>query len=404
MVNGFHFFGSRTWYDKNWPLVQGLGEDLTFPHTWTSGLGPGLLPRNKIVGTTDCLANGDFIDEATPDEDLVDGFPSECFVFPQENLVPWLTVSEVNVCSMQRFYAAVINWLYDDDATHITEGFELLLGPGYTITVHPVVANFPAVVTCVGNGIFVAVLDGTRNFQQIALQGLYSLQSPTDFGQFGTNPFWMQAANYIHNILITDGLARGMRFMVAGHSYGAAVALILAATYKQWGALADVRYLTFGCPKPGDQRLQDILIRVDGLNLANDDDLVTVFPPDYLTLLPVMIALGAPQIAVWRDWQRPENQFELHQDGTGEPNGFPLLDYTTLFAVAQNVLTANPLNPITGHTMVEYARRLNLRCPGNIWPVTVPLDDLIDDTVDMLLEDLTTMQLEDITSMYLEPE
>lgn len=402
MLPGFHWFGSRVWYDRNWQIQQGLGEDNAFPPKWNPGTPPALPPRNQITGTPPCLVNGDSITDATPDEDLIDGFPSECFLFPNENLDSWARVSATNVCSLQRFYAAVIGWLYDDDDVSISQAFDLLLGPGYVVTVRPQVANLPALATCIGNNICIVVLDGTRTFQQLALQGLYSLGSPTNFGILGTNPFWYDASDYIFSCLQTDGLVAGMRLMIAGHSYGAAVSLLVAARLAHADTMADLRYLTFGCPKPGDLALQELLRPINGLNIADDDDIITVLPPDYITLLPVALVLGVFLLDVWTSWLRPENQFQLNRDGTGTFNSFPLLDYSTLFNITTNVLAGAPISPINGHTMVEYQRRLNLRCPGNIWPVSKELDDLIDAGEDMLLEDLTTMQQETLFAMRLE--
>ena len=402
-LEGFHNYGSKVWYDRNWQLVQSLGEKLTTKTKWDPGTPPALPPRNLLTGDSLCLVNGELIANAIDPAELIDGFPPTCFIFPQENLIDWSKASSFRVCSLQRFYAAVIQWLYEDDEVSIREAFLLLLGPAYTVVIRRQVGNFPAMVTVTGNGIFILVLDGTRTFQQFALQALYSLGSPENFGPLSTNRFWYLTVQYVNTNCQADGLVAGMRFFVAGHSYGAAVALVYVGLLKHWNAMTAVNYLTFGCPKIGDLRLQALAGDFDGLNLANDTDLVTVLPPDFETLLPVMTTLGAPQLLVWVDWFRPLNQQQLNPDGTIDPNTFPPTDYATLLAIAVDVLANIQLLPIVGHTMAEYARHLNVRCPGPIWPVNKDLDDLIKESDEMLQEDLEAMLQEDLEAMLLEP-
>jgi len=377
MVSGFHHLGSRTWLDGNAVLVQNLGEDLTSPHKWYAGAPPADVPSNFIVGTAACIRDGESVQHVSPDADLIDGFPSACFVAPRVDVWPY--VATVTRCSLQRFYARLIEWLYDDDGAAIEEAFQLLLGPAAVVRVHPQVMDFPAIATCVIDDIMVVVLDGTRTFQQIALQGMYSLRSPQNFGILGTNPFWYLATSYVLGVLQSDGLAAGMRVMFAGHSFGAACALIAAARLEAWDAMPDIRYLTYGCPKPGNMRMQALTEQLVGINLANDDDIITVFPPDGVTMQVVMQALGAPQLAVWFDWFRPGNQLLQLSDGTTRPNNFPFLDFFTLTNVANDVLGSVPIAPVTGHTITEYYRRIDLRCGGAEWPVNEELSDFLDE-------------------------
>jgi pimeloyl-ACP methyl ester carboxylesterase len=248
----------------------------------------------------------------------------------------------------------------------------------------------------------IVVVEGTTSFQQLALQGLYSLQTPESFGVYGTNPFWQEGVLPIHTLLASDGLQGNMRLMLVGHSYGAALSMLLAATYQHGNQLADLRLLTFGAPKPGDESLRQVLNAVTSLTLANDDDIVTVLPPDRLTLAPVAIALATPLLYVWDGWIRPPNQIELFSDGTINPNGFPTLDFPTLLAIANDVLTATELNPVRGHSMDEYLLRLGRRCDGAVWPVSTELTDYIDDAFNMLLETGADMLLETGADMLIE--
>lgn len=370
-VPGFHILGSRNWNDQNHPHVQTLGEDLTGKQEWDAGYPPPVLPLNRPVGTN-CLDRGSSITSALLPQERIDGFNALCFEPCGVRDDATLTALEFDSCQLQKFYARIIERMYADDGTAIGLAFYQLLGPGVRVTFHNDAGLMPAVTTVISPTLTVIVLDGTRFFQQLAVQGMTSLFSPTNVGGYGTVPTWWTAAQWAHTHSIVDGQQPGTPVMLVGHSYGAAAALVLAARYRAWNPARTIRFMTFGCPKPGDQRLADLVATCQGINLANDNDLVTVFPPDFVTLLPVMFALGAPQLQVWADWIRPVNQVKVEIDGVLDPNNMPMTDFDTLSAIAARILLGLGLNPISGHPITEYLARLMLRCPTDAWPYLVP--------------------------------
>jgi hypothetical protein len=136
-----------------------------------------------------------------------------------------------------------------------------------------------------------------------------------------------------------------------------------------------------------------LLNAVEGINLANDPDIITVLPPDELTLAPVMFFLGAPQLKVWIDWKRPPNQVLQNDDGSLSPAEGPLLDFWTLVNIAQRVLAGQSFVSASAHQITVYLERISLRCPDAVWPVDAEVSDLLDSPGDLRFQSLGTGEI-----------
>ena len=373
-----HNLGSRSWHDSNWQHELRLGESLDAAHIYYAGTSPVIAPQDRIVGKPECVKSGEKIADAAIIGDLVDGFPSACFIPPETLPDLWFEVGTINRCIVQKIYAVVIDWLYVDDEERIIQALTDWLGAAVTISVHGGTPFLPAVVTIIHPEFSVIILDGTRNFQQFALQALYAQIRPTNIGIFGTNRFWYSASTWATAWLENDGADPAKPILLVGHSYGGAVAQILAARYRAWRPEREIRYLTYGSPKPGDQRLIDLLRQCQGISLANDNDIVTVLPPDRLTLIPVVAALALPVLFLLENWKRPANQLLLREDGSAFTNESVLLDFDTLLAIMIRVIAQEPLDVIIGHSSGEYVARLSRRCPDPAWPIDAEVNDLLD--------------------------
>ena len=164
----------------------------------------------------------------------------------------------------------------------------------------------------------------------------------------------------------------------SGHSMGGVVSTITAARIRQGTPARKISYLTFGSPKPGDQRLSDVIGSFSGTSLVNDTDLITVLPPDRLTLTPVEIALGVPTLFAWVDWVREPNRIEMDAMGQQFTNESPVLDFATLLSFATTALDGGAIATIFTHSITEYRRRLSLRCPRCGWPLSAELCALLN--------------------------
>ena len=368
--SGTHNYGSKTWNDANWQAQQALGEDIATKSTWNLGDPPDPVPNAVTSGTADCVQNGELITDAIWIGDADAGFPAKCWI-PQVKLDPgWGEASAWYSCGLQLFYAQVVVWLYAHNIAKITQAFTMLLG-GFAVTrVHLGTDLLPDVVTVIHPDFSIAVVDGTVNFQQAATQAFQGVNGPLNFGIYSTLPLWYDASTWVKGFLDDDGANHTKPIMLVGHSYGAAAVRNLAARYRNANATREIRLMTFGDPKPGDDRLRRITTSTAGIALATETDLVTILCPDNLTILPIAAALSILTYLVWDQWKRPPNQTLMDANGQLFPNVSVVADFDTLFAATQHALANTPLDFIAGHPISEYRSRIFFRCPFAEWPLT----------------------------------
>jgi len=331
---------------------------------------PSVLPHAaQIAGTADCIAQGELLSHAAKPEDLDGGFPVSCYRSPDVPLDPiFHRASSVWRCQTQLFYSRIIDYMYADSIGAAFFELQQFFGLQPRITFHRGTSQFPGVFTIVDSTYCVVIIHGTNNYQQLALQAFQTITGPTNVGIYGTVPLWYNASSYVHNLLLDDGMTAGMPIMIVGHSYGGAVTLNLAARYRYADDTRLIRYLTFGAPKPGDQRLIDLVKLCAGVDLANTEDFVTVLPPDIHLLQPVIAILGLVGLAVWESWKSPPNSTLQYPDGHLEVNVPTLLDTQTLLGFVQRVLLHQTLFGMPAHTIPEYMDRISTRCRNDTMP------------------------------------
>jgi Lipase (class 3) len=369
-LQGFHNLGSRNWNDLNNGIGQGLGEDIAWPQTWDRGDPPPVLPNAEVVGSAECITNGESIANAIPFTLTDSGLPFACWVPHVEGDPIWSKAGAWYSCSMQYFYATAITLLYNRDEPNLTLIFTQLLGPTITTHFHMGTTQLPDVFIVKSPDCTVILVDGTMNFQQLALQVFLGVHGPLNQGIFSTLDIWYTAASWVNAWAGTDGVDPALPVILCGHSYGAAACNVLAARYRYIRPLGQVRLMTFGDPKPGDVRMARILGGTAGLALANDDDLVTIICPDATTIWPVSVSLANYTLVVWDQWKRPPNQALQRQDGSLNFNRYAVTDFNTLRAASVNAIGNLPLGVITGHFLSQYRSRILARCPSAEWPVS----------------------------------
>lgn len=109
--------------------------------------------------------------------------------------------------------------------------------------------------------------------------------------------------------------------------------------------------------------------RCECWNFANDSDIVTIIPPDRATLQGVMNFLGAPYLVVWDDWERPPQVRIMDGNGNVTPGPPPAMDFSVLIAIVIDVLNAETLSPVQGHSITTYINRIETRCNEPEWPI-----------------------------------
>lgn len=384
---GWHNLSSRNWHDRNHPIVQTLGEDLAARHLHVDGEFEGQLPLQRSVGSSDEIANGSLVAQAADPDSLFNGYPELCYVplAPPPNpanILPPLRnfdrASTANRCPAQRLWARFIDWMYQDDIGSITAAVTAFFEEPVSISWTPSTETLPAVLVISAAAWACVCCDGTRHFQTLAQQAFEGVQAPVNRGEYSTLLFWDNGATYVHEKVRAAGITDLRPIFFSGHSYGAAVVLILMARYRFAHADRVIRYLTFGTPKLGDRRLADLIEKCNGMSLANDNDIVTIIPPDRGTMAPLQPFFPVISFLPWYSWVRTPGTVTQNILGGLEPNISPFIDFVTAFNLVSRAVAFLPGLPIVGHPIKEYYRRIELRCPNAGWPVSQEVIDLED--------------------------
>jgi len=384
---GMHNLGSRDWNDSNWQIVQALGEDLQAKHGWNAGQLPAHVARNQYLGSLECIENGG--NTGRLPLQVIGGFPAEC-LGPDDTVPLWRDYSAYARCVIQEFYINLIALLYEEEFDEFIALVSARMGLDVTTTVHDGTATLPRIGTIIHNDFAIVILDGTDNFQKASLQAFESVIGPTNIGSYSTLPFWYSTSQYALNHLTNDGYVPGKPLMIAGHSMGAAVGLNLAARLRAGQPDLLIRYVTFGCPKIGDERMQALIRRCEGYDIANRFDYVTVLPPNLLQLLPVFASFPLLLLRNYLNWFGPPHRFLQDSSGPLDIREDALLDTEVLVNLLTLVAAGDPLFTITEHRSGTYLTYNRIRCniplgPNTCstafdFPIGVPIDIvLVDD-------------------------
>jgi hypothetical protein len=359
-----HNYGSRIWTSDERQPGGPLGEVDDFAHQWANGQGPPAFPPAFRIGRTDCIAEGERYPLPVIPREFVLGFDARCWA--RDPLAadprPWFAISPTDR-EFQILVARIIDAMYTNDPAAVAL-LQDYLGPSAVITVSPTGPGlYPGSIIAVTPQYTVVILSGTANFQQLATQVLYAGFGPVPTGGFSTNALWFAASIVIGNRIDAAGANPNLPIIMAGHSYGGATASILAGRYRQVDATRDIRLLTFASPKPGDDRLSDLLSTVPGIHIANSDDPVPSLPPSGVELLPLLAVIPPQFILQWIKMRATGGQAILFPNGTLLDGTRDTLTFSDLVAITAAVVAGDPLTAFIPHEIKSYLERLLLTPP-----------------------------------------
>jgi len=289
------------------------------------------------------------------------GWDSRCYELttPDTDDAPF--IFDTTDCDTQVRMARILELMYTGDgfdaAAQMLEYY-----PEATISVVPNgYGPIPGTLIATLQGRTIVIISGTTNPLQWSLQGFSGTVGLINFGQYSTLLAWRIASDAIQNRVMDATVNPTGPVSFIGHSYGGAVACILAVRARLYQPLRDIQLLTFGCPKPGDSRMVDLLRTVRQTHFVNDDDPVTYLPPSgqELGLLQAIIPDGF--VSRWTRYDRPTNRIGLDTNGVRRDNPDPDDMYALLFRVVTQTVGGEEPAIIFSHLMGEYRRRL--RCP-----------------------------------------
>jgi len=356
-----------------------LGENVNATRVWDRGNPPTRRPQKPSAGNlielqTGCLGDG------TPPAGYydVEGIDSRCYsAAPRYTLATFADLDPENPAVLLML-AQLLEWSYTDPAA-AAAWILFWLGPGVTVNV---VANdsslYPGSIIIQHPLWTIVIISGTSNPQQLALQAAYSLAGPINFGPYSTMPLWQQAAVYIATLMEAAGVNPVNPVLIAGHSYGGAVATVLTEILRRGNTERPLRLVTFGAPAPGDGRLQRGLRAIPQWHFSTQNDPVPQMPFTGTNVYGLQAVVSAGLRAAWAQWQAPAL---LRLVGTDD--GFPPLQtgnlaWLMLLAIAQAVAAGRPTDPFPEHSISYYLLLLRAMNPSLLpWPIPAPVKALM---------------------------
>lgn len=160
------------------------------------------------------------------------------------------------------------------------------------------------------------VMAGTTNFQQFALQGFYGSLGPTPVSRFYSNRFWWDQAEEVKAIFKDFAGPHRNHTFLAGHSYGGAVAGLIAASETTVTNRDDYSLLTMGAPRLGNGQVYRYLSPTESVLLQNEGDPVPSFPPSYPSLSDLQAIVNPFAYFMLQRWAPPPMQTVLRADGS----------------------------------------------------------------------------------------
>jgi pimeloyl-ACP methyl ester carboxylesterase len=367
-----HIYGSADWDAKPYEEQPDFGQVRAATKKWDPGQLPVDLPLPIFVGSPGCAGRPTPIAAAIPYNQTVDGWLPKCLGIPAV-LVPWFTYTSYMRCTCQLLWEWVICELYDNNLAPITALFVKLLGD-VTIVYYPRIVELPRFMVIVTDDWCMVACEGTTNFQQAALEGLYSPLGPQNVGAYSTHGFWQTCANRIIAALDELGYVNGTPIFLAGHSLGGATVLVAAAVLRLGNADTRIRYFTFGAPAIGDARIVRLLESCEGMCLDNVGDPVPSVPFGFRELGPVLPLVGRVFVIRLERWLSAPRHWRQYVNGDLDPG--PDLVHTTavIRQIYSDIQAGLLLQPFEAHPTATYIQRTRRRCPGPAWPILDPLD------------------------------
>jgi pimeloyl-ACP methyl ester carboxylesterase len=354
-----HYLGSTIWLAEDELQFQGgLGEKRR--GSWDNGSSAVPLPIPTIVGSSACLSEGEPTYPPESGRNFYGGWVERCFESNRpmhDNPPPNFDILDR---ANQITYASILALLYVDPASAALVA-QAFLGPTATITMVPNGAStVPGSIIGVRPDFTVVWISGTTTPEQAALQVLYAPFLIQFLGPWSTSPFWFLASLAIESRIDAAGVFPILPIVLVGHSYGGAIANILAARYRFGRALRRVQSLTFGAPKSGDLSFQLVMQTVTSVQMQNVGDPVCSLPPGLIELLPLIPLFPLVFTSAYAQYASNPGAWQLANDGSISGGNGGFLAFDLLSGIISKAVANMPQDLYPAHAIAEYVRRLQL--------------------------------------------
>ncbi len=352
---GFHQVWSRYWVTGEDDLDGRQLGPAAGALPWFTGSTPNPYPNTSPAGTAAQIAGGaPFPDGAAAG--LLYGFPFGCWAAVPQPALLWPEAPWGGDRQIWLNLATAIGFAYSDPAAGRAYIIDLMGGTAATVG-DP--SEFMPQTNYASNGSWQLMWSAGSTSDQLVLQALYGFLGPVEVGGLGVLLLHWQAAQKCLQRMQALGYDPAKPLILAGHSYGGVVAMIVAARIRQEHPAAPIQVVTYGMPRPGNQQTAAFMATVPGWHLVNRGDPVPDLPPnaDILSVFPIPIA---PIVADrWSSWYPvPSGRVIVETDGSftySQEQATVYLDYAKLIFEA---LFSLPLEMPATHGIETYINRL----------------------------------------------
>jgi pimeloyl-ACP methyl ester carboxylesterase len=224
----------------------------------------------------------------------------------------------------------------------------------------PVQDLVPATTMYKAQSAAIVLVQGIRTAAQVGTAVLSWIESRENRENTGMVRVADRVSDTLYDRMNAGGLLTNDRIILAGHSYGGMCLFSLAARLSAERRQRVVSLVTFGSPKPGDDRVAAAMQQVDLMRYMNVGDNISFCPP---------IGSKAPLMHLLLSRQESVTVNQLVQMGIGrvlteqgvisEAGHPPDPGVFTDLSIA-NFLVNNTAPVATAHSTSEYERRLRL--------------------------------------------
>jgi len=363
---GLHCLDSRDWTDKE-REGSTVGE-WDGPRIDDKGEPPAVIALPVIVGTKPCIARGGASASAPLTSDplkLGRYLPAACYSALTGDVCERIrrTPDLGKIVKMVQYAYVNSGGLYP-----MMENF---VGPGAAITVYSVPLDSLAPTSYVfkkGDEAW-QIISGTQNEMQALTQAYSFAAGPTNYQTYSASPFYEQIAMTMLDRFAQSGCQDCKRWIVAGHSFGGAVASVLAAKLRDLPQTEQVALVTIGAPRAGGELLIESLRRVCQIHIRHPKDPVPFLPfqeDNWLGVTGYLLFIRQLLFGLYEDYERV-----LHID----ENGTSTTPYeeppdTDLLALMK-LLVGEPTSPpvLDNHASATYtANVFNFLGIPDPWP------------------------------------
>lgn len=207
----------------------------------------------------------------------------------------------------------------------------------------------------------VAFLYGTTTNAQLSQQAGEMAGGPVDFGRYGTLNIWRDGVQFVKDLMRDAGVGVATPVLLCGYSMGGAIAFNHAVELMLGRPQRSIELLTFGCPRPGDDRFIYYTSGMRQRHIKNAGDVIPWCCPTPVELGPLALGVPGNTLNAIAKWRSPRSGAFLFGDGTMLEGDGPPAQVADLGAAWAAMRVFDAIPSIATHDMAEYVRRLEMR-------------------------------------------